>query len=174
MQRKPRFLLAALAEPIRFLGLAFLAGALGALRGGTPSGALFRYAAAPQLLFAAAFFFLWYDGERYAAYRPLAIVGKLLGLAALPVLLPGLLRAASEGPADPRLVAVPAVLVLLLDLLGLAALLLPAAKAPGSGGRAPGSSGAPGDGSGGGPSADNAPRADNVPRGPEDIERVEA
>ncbi len=167
MQRKPLYLAISAAEILRFLGLAFLAGSLGALgTGAEPSGAaalgsLFRYVAAPQLLFGAAFFFLWYDRGRYAPYRPLAIVGKILALAAI---LPVFFAAFRLGPdilPNRRAALYPAAAVLLVDLLGLAALLADrnpagdAADAGEEGGRA-------------------APKAGNAPGGPEDIERVEA
>jgi hypothetical protein len=80
MQRKPFFLAAAIAELLRFLAIFFLADSLGVLRMGVGVPALFRYAASPQLLFAAALFFLWYDYERYEAYRPLLVAGKAVSL----------------------------------------------------------------------------------------------
>jgi len=67
--------MAAIAESLRFLAVVFLAFDLGALLSPSVSS-LLRYAAAPQLLFAAGFFFLWLDPRRYGAYRPLLIIGK--------------------------------------------------------------------------------------------------
>jgi hypothetical protein len=75
MRRKAVHLFAAIAESLRFLAIAFLAYSVGALFDSSVSS-LLRYAAAPQLLFAAGFFFLWLDPERYATYRPLLMVGK--------------------------------------------------------------------------------------------------
>jgi hypothetical protein len=75
MRRKAVHLLAAIAESLRFLAVAFLAFDVGALLSPSVSG-LLRYAAAPQLLFAAGFFFLWLDSQRYGAYRPLLLIGK--------------------------------------------------------------------------------------------------
>jgi hypothetical protein len=94
MQRKPFFLAAAIAELLRFLAIFFLADSLGVLRMGVGVPALFRYAAAPQLLFAAALFFLWYDYERYEVYRPLLVAGKSVSLF---VLLPLALRIVGSG-----------------------------------------------------------------------------
>ncbi len=79
MRRKAVHLMAAIAESIRFLAIVFLAFDLGALQSASVSG-LLRYAAAPQLLFAAGFFFLWLDPERYGSYRPLLTIGKLASL----------------------------------------------------------------------------------------------
>lgn len=86
MQRKPLFLVAAVAELARFFALAIIAGAVGALgasnlpAGGSGLALFYRYATAPQLLFVVAFFFLWYDPERYSPFRPLIIVGKALSI----------------------------------------------------------------------------------------------
>jgi hypothetical protein len=91
MQRKPLFLAASIAELLRFLAIFFLADSLGVLRMGVGAPSLFRYAASPQLLFAAALFFLWYDYGRYEAYRPLLAAGKAVSLL---VLLPLALRLA--------------------------------------------------------------------------------
>jgi hypothetical protein len=52
-----------------------LASNVGALTSPSVSS-LLRYAAAPQLLFAAGFFFLWLDAPRYREYRPLLLIGK--------------------------------------------------------------------------------------------------
>ncbi|MBL8965537.1 MAG: hypothetical protein JNG85_00940 [Spirochaetaceae bacterium] len=167
MQRKPLYLAISAAEILRFLGLAFLAGSLGALgTGAEPSGtaalsSLFRYVAAPQLLFGAAFFFLWYDRGRYAPFRPLALVGKILALAAI---LPVFYAAFRLGPdllPDRRAAFLPAAAVLLVDLVGLAALIADRTPADEASDRA----------GTGGPAA---PKADNAPTGPDDIERVEA
>jgi hypothetical protein len=151
MQRKPLFLVAAVAELARFLALAFLAEALGGLRSGTALPLFFRYLAAPQLLFAAAFFFLWFDPSRYAAYRPLALLGKGLSvLASLPLLV-GLLRLTSGATlVGPE--AAPASLVAVgVDLFGLLVL-----ATAGRGGRG----------------VVEAP-PDEGPKGPESIEKVE-
>ena len=58
---------------------------------------LLRYAAAPQLLFAAGFFFMWLDPARYGAYRPLLLVGK----AACVVCLLPLAWAVARDPGRP-------------------------------------------------------------------------
>jgi hypothetical protein len=75
MRRTAVHLVAAIAETLRFLAIVFLAFDVGALDEPGVS-ALLRYAAAPQLLFAAGFFFMWLDRPRYGEYRPLLLVGK--------------------------------------------------------------------------------------------------
>lgn len=146
MQRKVLYLAASIAELLRFLALFFIADSLGVLMmdGGIP--ALLRYAAAPQLLFAAGLFFLWYDPERYGAYRPLLLVGKAIGLL---VLAPFAFRLVASGLAEIRDFA----LIGLIALVDLLVLLLLALR----------------------PRAARAvPAAEETgPRGPEDIEKVE-
>jgi hypothetical protein len=83
MKRKALFLVAAIAEFARFIALMLLASSLGAIGGEGGAPRLLRYASAPQLLFAAGFFFLWLDYARYGSYRPLLGIGKLVALAAL-------------------------------------------------------------------------------------------
>jgi hypothetical protein len=83
MKRKAVHIAAAAAELVRFFALMFLAESLGALRSQSGADRIFRYAAAPQLLFPAGFFFLWLDPDRYAAYRPLLAAGKGVGMGAL-------------------------------------------------------------------------------------------
>jgi hypothetical protein len=75
MRRKAVHLIAAIAELFRFLAVVFIAFNVGALFDASVSS-LLRYAAAPQLLFAAGFFFLWLDPPRYGSYRPLLLIGK--------------------------------------------------------------------------------------------------
>lgn len=75
MRRTAVHLVAAIAETLRFFAIVFLAFDVGALDEPGVS-ALLRYAAAPQLLFAAGFFFMWLDRPRYGEYRPLLLVGK--------------------------------------------------------------------------------------------------
>jgi len=90
MWRRPFFFASSGVELARYL---LLVGALGAL---LPSGArdaltLARVLAAPNLLFAAAFYFMGRDPDRYASYRPLALVGKAASLFAAALALPALL-----------------------------------------------------------------------------------
>jgi hypothetical protein len=75
MRRKAVHIVAAIAEGLRFLAVVFLAFSVGALLDPSVSS-LLRYAAVPQLLFAAGFFFMWLDPARYSSYRPLLAVGK--------------------------------------------------------------------------------------------------
>ena len=139
MKRRPLFLAATIAELLRFFALIALAQQLGLFK--TTNGALrlFRYAAAPQLLFAAGFFFLWLDLRRYAVYRPLIVVGKLANLAALvplALLMGDYLRTSQVMTASPSLLIALVGTVSLVDVgaLALAAL---------SGGRAMDSGAAP-------------------------------
>jgi hypothetical protein len=83
MKRKAVHLVAAILESLRFLAVMFLAFSVGAISENSVAK-LLRYAAAPQLLFAAGFFFVWLDAKRYAAYKSLLIVGKAACLACLP------------------------------------------------------------------------------------------
>jgi hypothetical protein len=56
------------------------------------------FALAPQILFAAAFFFLWFDYGRYSPYRPLLIAAKLVSLlAAVAFVFTVLGRAGADG-----------------------------------------------------------------------------
>jgi hypothetical protein len=57
---------------------------------------LIRLLAAPNLLFAVAFFFLGIDAKAYSAYRPLLLVGKALALFSGAISLPGLLGASLD------------------------------------------------------------------------------
>ena len=155
MQRKPLFLVAAAAELGRFLALAFLAGAVGALRSGSGLPAFFRYAMVPQLLFAAMFFFLWYDRERYGAYRPLGIAGKAVSLAAFIPLAIGLATEGTSMAYLSRQGAMAAVVTLGVDLAGLLLLCL-YGRQDGEARGKPEEAGTPG-----------------APKGPDDIEKVE-
>ena len=120
MKRGPLFLAAALVEVLRFFILMTFAAALGLLAQRPLIPSFVRYAAVGQLIFVAAFFFLWWDGERYAAYRPLALIGKVLSLAAFVPLALGLMGSlVGEGfiPASGNAAGM-AVVLPLVDLLG--------------------------------------------------------
>ena len=162
MKRGPLFLAAALFEVLRFFILMTFAAALGLLAQRPLIPSFIRYAAVGQFLFVAAYFFLWLDGERYAAYRPLALFGKVLSVVAFAPLALGLVGAAvGEGliPAGRNLVG-PALLLPLVDLLGI--LLLAFYRR---------STLPPGDKATAVPPAAGA--APVVQRGPDDIEKVE-
>jgi hypothetical protein len=189
MRRKPLFFAASAIELLRFIALSFVATALGAAVAGQGDPAVFRYAAAPGLLFAVAFFFLGRDPLHYAPFRLLIVAGKLLSLAAfLPLglsLLPALLPQAAG--RDLRGALPWAAILLGADLLSL---LIAAAygrrekapEEPRSGvveyrsAAMPSSPSPPG----GAPSSSPASAAPGDkppslgPRGPEDIEGVEA
>jgi hypothetical protein len=81
MKRKIPYLAASGMELVRFIALMLLAGNLGLAGEDSGTSRLFRYAVVPQLLFAAGFFFLWLDADRYGPYRPLLAVGKIVSLA---------------------------------------------------------------------------------------------
>ncbi len=78
MRRSIITLLGAGGELVRFFGLAALCRAFLGNSGSPASQALYQFAAAPQLLFAGGFFFLWRDPIRYGVYRPLLAAGKAL------------------------------------------------------------------------------------------------
>jgi len=127
MKRRPILLAAAIAELLRFFALMTLAQGLGLFRAANGAERLFRYGAAPQLLFAAGFFFLWLDHVRYNAYRPLLIVGKIAGLVVLvPValLLGDYLKAAQAMLPHPGTVAALVGVIALVDVLSLTLLAL--------------------------------------------------
>jgi hypothetical protein len=152
MRRKAVHLIAAIAESVRFLAVLFLAFDLGALFDSSVSS-LVRYAAAPQLLFAAGFFFLWLDPPRYSPYRPLLIIGKLASVVCLVGLAADLLRDPTAIPAALGL----AFIVGAVDILSLSVLIL--AKPEGAALQRP-------------PAADQGPSAPG--QGPDEIEQVEA
>jgi hypothetical protein len=126
MRRKAVHLIAAIAESLRFFAIAFLAYSIGAL-GSSSVSSMLRYAAAPQILFAAGFFFLWLDPARYGSYRPLLLLGKA---ASLVCFLP-LGAAVAADPASRGIsLGVPALgfwlalLIAMVDILSLSVLLL--------------------------------------------------
>jgi hypothetical protein len=163
-------MVAAIAEALRFLAIVFLAYDLGALL--NPSLFSFlRYAAVPQLLFAAGFFFLWLDPQRYAPYRPLLLIGKLATLLCFFPLALALLRdpstaQLSSGPNTaalgfdlPFIGRAMALVLVLVDMLSLAVLVFGTESAKLGQSEA---------GGGGGASGPSKPG-----QGPGDIERVE-
>ena len=101
MQRKPLFMVAAVAEAARFLLLFFLARAGGETDESAGFLSFFRYAASGQLFFVFGFFFLWYDRSRHDGYRSLLFAGKIVSLATfvpLAIAMAGSIRAGK--PAD--------------------------------------------------------------------------
>jgi len=159
MKRGPLFLAAALFEVLRFFILMTFAAALGLLAQRPLIPSFIRYVAIGQLLFVAAYFFLWLDGDRYAVYRPLVLTGKILSLAAFAPLALGLAGAmGSEGfiPAG-KSAANAGIFLPLVDLLGILVLALYHRPNLAASEAAPPSSGAP----------------SAAQRGPDDIEKVE-
>jgi hypothetical protein len=153
MRRKAVHLIAAIAESLRFIAVVFLAFSVGALMDTSVSG-LLRYAAAPQLLFAAGFFFMWLDPARYSSYRPLLAVGKVALVVCFLPLAASLLRDPNAVGATfgiPFLGVYLAFLVAATDIASLCVLAV-----------------------GGSPSDRKAPPAPaDIGQSPEDIERVE-
>lgn len=171
MQHKPLFLVAAIAEIFHVFILGLLARAAGLVGAEGLLPALFRYVAAPELLFGAAFFFLWLEGRRYAVYRPLALLGKVLSLA---VFLPfGFsLRAMLGGETLvpwPGTALVASFALLLLDLGELLVLLLYGRFRDENRGEERKEDRSLNKGE----EPEGAPVPGLGPRGPEDIERVE-
>ena len=87
MRRSIITLLGAGGELVRFFGLTALARAFLGRAAGKSTLALLQFVAAPQLLFAGGFFFLWLDPRRYGAFRPLLAGGKALCVLTLATLL---------------------------------------------------------------------------------------
>ena len=132
MKRKAVHLTAAIAESFRFIAVVFLAFSVGALRDASVSN-LLRYAAAPQLLFAVGFFFLWLDPERYRAYRPLLAIGKAASLACALPLAVAVARdpqALSATLGIPRLGLLLASFISIVDIASLAVLFATREPAP--------------------------------------------
>ncbi len=118
--------MAAIAESLRFLAIVFLAFDLDVLLGPSASS-LLRYAAAPQLLFVAGFFFLWLDPGRYDAYRSLLIVGKLASIACFIPLALALARDPKTSAVSlgvPGLGGILASLIVVVDIASLSVLAL--------------------------------------------------
>jgi hypothetical protein len=89
MRRTPLFFAFAGLELIRYFVLVNVAGPFSA-----PSLAasqILRLLAAPNILFAAAFFFLAIDRERYAVYQPLLMLGKAVSVFSAAFAIPGIL-----------------------------------------------------------------------------------
>jgi len=164
MRKNPLYLLLAILEIVRFSVLALLAMSLGVFSMPAAVLSLWRYAAAPQLLFALALFFMWFDYDRYGVYRPLVLGGQIV---LLLVLLPLAAALISPGLAGPRQYIYLGILAL-LDLL----LVVLLAQKPRSGQSGAGQAGQES-------SMDPAPSGSadkpgaSGPRGPEDIEKVE-
>lgn len=76
MRRTPLFFICAGLELARYFTLISAVEPL--LATSTPQ--VIRLIAAPNILFAVAFFFLGLDAKAYSAYRPLLLVGKALAL----------------------------------------------------------------------------------------------
>jgi hypothetical protein len=161
MRRGFLFLVAAFIEVLRFFSLMLFAEAIGFIDSGSLTPSLLRYVAVPQLLFAVVFFFLWLDGQRYTAFRPLALLGKAISLVAfVPLLLAFFGSIRSEGFIPlPNFALGSAFYIVAADIFGMLVLALYRRAlihgAPSSG------SARSGDG-------------DSPMQGPEDIEKVEA
>jgi hypothetical protein len=117
--------MAAIAESLRFFAVMFLAFNVGALLSSGASS-LLRYAAAPQLLFAAGFFFLWLDPERYGQYRPLLGIGKAASIVCFVPFAADLVRDSRAATAFgvPYLGLAFACFILVVDIASISILLL--------------------------------------------------
>lgn len=151
--------MAAIAESLRFLAVMFLAFDVGALLGSSVSS-LLRYAAVPQLLFAAGFFFLWLDRERYAPYRPLLGIGKAASIVCFVPFAADFVRSSRALTAFgvPYLGLALACFVVLVDIASILVLLLtgPASRPSGVSG-----------------SGQSLSKSSTPGQGPDDIEKVE-
>lgn len=86
MRRNPLFFACASLELARYFTLVTVVEPF--MTTSTPQ--LIRLVAAPNILFAVAFFFLGMDAKAYASYRPLLLVGKAMALFAGGISLPSL------------------------------------------------------------------------------------
>ncbi|TFG85035.1 MAG: hypothetical protein E4H20_01480 [Spirochaetales bacterium] len=100
MRHKPFFFTFAGVELFRYYFLT-----QGALLAVAAQPQLLRLVAAPNLLFAAAFFFLGMNPDRYSVYRPLIIVGKAVSVFAAAVGLPALVSSLGEAGGGTGIVA---------------------------------------------------------------------
>jgi hypothetical protein len=128
MKRIPLYFVFTGIELVRYFLLTFMAGPLPASI--SSSAQILRLLAAPNILFAAAFFFLAVDRERYAVYQPLLIVGKAAAVFSASLALPGIMGRLYSGASD-GLSSWALVPVLLWDIAATLVLLL--RKNPGNG-----------------------------------------
>jgi len=127
MNRNFLHLAASGAELARLAAFMLLAANMGAIGEAGVFPRLMRYATVPQLLFAAGFFFLWLDRARYGSFRPLLAIGKIASVVALAPLAAEVAFARLEPASrilDLRAAAVQVLILLAVDLGGLALLLL--------------------------------------------------
>ena len=153
MRRKAVHIVTAIAEAVRFLAVMFLAFDVGALFSASASS-LIRYAAVPQLLFAAGFFFMWLDPPRYSAYRPLLAIGKAAGVVCFLPLAGAVMRDPNATGSTFGIAFLGIYLAFFIAAVDIASLCVLAL--------------------GSGPSAQNAPKLPaSVGQSPDDIEQVE-
>lgn len=153
MRRKSVHLFAAIAESLRFVAVVFLAFSVGAIVDASVSN-LLRYAAAPQLLFAAGFFFMWLDPPRYSSYRPLLAIGKAAGVVCFLPLAGAVMRDPNATGSTFGIAFLGIYLAFFIAAVDIASLCVLAL--------------------GGGPSAQNALKTPaSVGQSPDDIEQVE-
>ncbi|PKL07399.1 MAG: hypothetical protein CVV51_14320 [Spirochaetae bacterium HGW-Spirochaetae-7] len=106
MRRIPLYFICAGLELARYFALVQASGSFAAASLSTPQ--VLRLVAAPNALFAVAFFFLGFDGNRYESYHPLLIVGKLVALFSGIIALPRLFGLG--GNPEPAIAATFAIL----------------------------------------------------------------
>lgn len=97
MRRTPIFFIFSVLETARLYVLAL---ALKPFASGAAAAGLFRLAAAPNAMLAFAFFFLGLDRRRFSAYKPLALVGKLMSVVSGALLIPSILSAFGGQPTS--------------------------------------------------------------------------
>ncbi|MBU0927654.1 MAG: hypothetical protein KKA67_07885 [Spirochaetes bacterium] len=107
MRRTYRYFALAGVELARYFAIVYAAGPfIAVLTSGTQ---VIRLVAAPNVVFAVAFFFLGVDRERYAAYRPLIVVCKAVALFSSVIALPRLFGLGGSEPSKPAAYAVLAI-----------------------------------------------------------------
>jgi len=175
MKRQGLHLTASIAELVRFFALMLLSGNIGLVADDGGASRMVRYLAAPQLLFAAGFFFLWLDAGRYGAYRPLLAVGKVVAFAAFIPFIAFIGYSLAEpalGVRDPRASLAESLFIALTDLGSLAILVFcrgarPVVDSSPMGAAGSGGPALPERGTAGPESSTSAGQ------GPDDIERIE-
>ncbi len=168
----------AILEIVRFYALTLLASSVGILSMSAGIPSLWRYALVPQLLFALALFFMWFDYARYGSYRSLVLAGKIILLA---VVLPLAIDFIKPGLAEPEeyiylgiLAVVDAAVTVLLFMNRGGRTAGPSAPVQSmAAGPEESAGGADNAGKGSGAAKTGADAGTTGPRGPEDIEKVE-
>jgi len=134
MRRTPQYFACAGLELARYFALVYAAKPFTA--GWPMAPTVLRIVAVPNLVFAAAFFFLGLDTETYSAYRPLILLGKAISVFSSALALPKLLNFGGDDPTGSVSYAILAMAAWDLIAIGLLAF-------PGKRGGAPAIAAAP-------------------------------